>query len=160
MYPKFKPEIFTDNTYITSQTVIRKHDGSIIKAYGDERDDLVLELEKRIYNNCKISYDATLIDISDIIPSAFVSTDYSLAEVDDIMGTDFYSWAGRNNVQYINNTTFVEGSPFTYNYAQSTDRLTGKKLPGLEVWRPCSGRNIMEEVEFLSVHCDKNSSNN
>jgi hypothetical protein len=46
MYPKFKPESFTDNTYTTSQTVIRRHDGSIIKAYGDERDDLILELEK------------------------------------------------------------------------------------------------------------------
>jgi hypothetical protein len=33
-------------------------------------------------------------------------------------------------VQYINNTTFSEGSPFTYNYANSTGRLTGAKLPG------------------------------
>jgi hypothetical protein len=41
--------------------VIRKHDGSIIKAYGDERDDLILELEKRIYNNIKVTYDSTLV---------------------------------------------------------------------------------------------------
>ena len=66
MYPKFKPESFTDNTYTTSQTVIRRHDGSIIKAYGDERDDLILELEKRIYNNCKTAYDSTLLDIHDV----------------------------------------------------------------------------------------------
>ena len=130
MYPKFKPESFTDNTYTTSQTVIRRHDGSIIKAYGDERDDLILELEKRIYNNCKTAYDSTLLDIHDVLPSAFKSTDYTLAEIDDIMGTDFYVWAGRNSVQYINNTTFSEGSPFTYNYANSTGRLTGAKLPG------------------------------
>ena len=45
MYPKFKPESFTDTTYLTDTVVIRKHDGSIIKAYGDERDDLILELE-------------------------------------------------------------------------------------------------------------------
>ena len=49
LYPKFKPETFTDNTYITSITAIRKHDGSIIKAYGDERDDLILEFSG---NNC------------------------------------------------------------------------------------------------------------
>jgi len=42
MYPKFTPEKFTDTTYITDTEVIRKHDGSIIKAYGDERDDLIL----------------------------------------------------------------------------------------------------------------------
>ena len=133
MYPKFKPETFSDNTYITAQTVIRKHDGSIIKGYGDERDDLILELEKRIYNNCKVSYDSSLLDLSDVMPSAFASTDYSRDEVEDIMGTDFYTWAGRNNVQYINNTTFSEGSPFTYNYSTSTSRTTGKKLPGY--WR-------------------------
>ena len=67
------------------------------------------------------------------MPSAFTSTEYSLDEVNDVMGTDFYVWAGRNNVQYINNSVFSEGSPFTYNYAQSTDRLNGEKLPGY--WR-------------------------
>ena len=133
MYPKYTPEKYTDDTYITSVDVIRRHDGSIIKAYGDERDDLILELEKRIYNNCKTAYDSSLLDIGDVIPSAFVKTDYTLSEVNDIMGKDFYVWAGRNNVQYINNTQFVEGSPFTYNYAKSTDRLNNEKLPGY--WR-------------------------
>ena len=130
MYPKFKPENFTDDTYTTSTAVIRRHDGSIIKAYGDERDDLILELEKRIYNNIKVTYDSSLLDLSDVMPSAFTTTDYTLNEINDIMGTDFYVWAGRNKVQYINNTTFSEGSPFTYNYANSTGRLTGAKLPG------------------------------
>ena len=131
MYPKFTPEAFTDDTYLTSQTMIRRHDGSFIKAYGDERDDLILELEKRIYNNCKITYDSTLLDIHDVKPTAFSSTEYTLTELNDVMGTDFYTWAGRNNVQYINNTQFVEGSPFTYNYALSTNRITpSEKLPG------------------------------
>ena len=96
MYPKFTPEKFSDSTYITSTDVIRKHDGSIIKAYGDERDDLILELEKRIYNNCKTAYDSTLLEINDVMPSAFTSTEYSLTEINDIMATDFYVWAGRN----------------------------------------------------------------
>jgi hypothetical protein len=133
MYPKFTPEIFTDDTYITSTTVIRKHDGSIIKAYGDERDSLILELEKRIYNNLKTSYDNTLININDVLPNVFSSTEYTVDEINDIMATDFYSWAGRGNVQYISNTTFVEGSPFTYNYARSTSNKSGDKLPGY--WR-------------------------
>ena len=118
MYPKYKPETFTDTTFLTDTTVIRKHDGSIIKAYGDERDDLILELEKRIYNNIKTTYDSTLSKITDVLPSAFASTDYTLEEINNIMGPDFYQWAGRNNVQYINNTAFSEGSPFTYNFAR------------------------------------------
>ena len=133
MYPKFKPETFTDDTYITSTTVIRKHDGSIVKAYGDERDNLILELEKRIYNNLKTSYDSTLVKIHDVVPSVFSSTEYTAGEIDDVMATDFYSWAGRGNVQYINNTTFLEGSPFTYNYARSTSNKSGDNLPGY--WR-------------------------
>ena len=133
MYPKYKPEIISDDTYITTINVIRKHDGSFIKAYDDERDNLILEYEKRVYNNCKTTFDPALLAISDVDPSAFTSTDYTRKEINDIMAPDFYSWAGRNNVQYITNTTFTEGSPFTYNYAKSTDRLTGEKLPGY--WR-------------------------
>ena len=131
MYPRFKPESYTDDTYITSQTIIRKHDGSFIKAYGDERDDLILELEKRIYNNCKTAYDSTLLDVNDVKPTAFADTEYTLTEFNDVMGPDFYTWAGRNNVQYINNTQFVEGAPFTYNYALSTSRIApSEKFPG------------------------------
>jgi len=130
MYPKFKPESFTDTTYVTDTAVIRRHDGSIIKAYGDERDDLILELEKRIYNNLKTAHDPALLDIHDVMPSAFTSTEYTLQEINDVAATDFYTWSGRNNVQYINNTSFVEGSPFTYNYARSTDRLNIQSLPG------------------------------
>ncbi len=133
MYPKFKPESFTDDTYLTDTAVIRKHDGSVIKTFGDERDDLILELEKRIYNNLKTTYDATLLDIHDVDPSAFTSTDYTRTEINDVMGSDFYLWAGANNVQYINNTVFTDGLPFTYNYSRSTDRLLKEKLPGY--WR-------------------------
>ena len=130
MYPKFTPEKFTDDTYITSTDVIRKHDGSIIKAYGDERDDLILELEKRIYNNIKVAHDPELLELNEVTPSAFTATDYTLKEIDNVMGGDFYKWAGRNNVQYINNTAFTEGSPFTYNYAKSRGRLIDENLPG------------------------------
>jgi fido (protein-threonine AMPylation protein) len=62
----------------------------------------------RVYNNCKTAHDPSLLDIHDVMPSAFTSTDYTLQEINDVMGPDFYKWAGRNNVQYINNTTFSE----------------------------------------------------
>ena len=48
LYPSYEPAKFTDTTYITPVDVIQGHDGSITKAYGDFRDNLILELENRI----------------------------------------------------------------------------------------------------------------
>jgi hypothetical protein len=47
--------------------MIQGHDGSQILAYGDYRDALILELEKRIYNNIKVEYDPTIFDVDAII---------------------------------------------------------------------------------------------
>ena len=57
LYPAFVPEIFIDDTYQTPTKVVQGHDGSIIVAYEDYRDNLLIELEKRIYNNLKVKYD-------------------------------------------------------------------------------------------------------
>ena len=131
MYPKFKPEKVTDNTYLTSIDIIIGHDGSKRKAYGDYRDDLLLELEKRIYNNIKTAYDSTLLDVGDVMPSAFYSTEYTIDEVNNVLGPDFYLWAGSHGVQYINNTTYSEINKFTYNYSASNSVLdNNEKLPG------------------------------
>ena len=39
----------------------------IWRCFGDFRDKLLLEYEKRIYNNLKISYDENVIDLADFI---------------------------------------------------------------------------------------------
>ena len=54
LYPKFTPEIYVDYTYSSPQTMIRGHDGSLTPSFGDFRDNLLLELERRIYNNIKV----------------------------------------------------------------------------------------------------------
>ncbi len=54
LYPKFEPTIFVDNTYSEPKTVIQGHDGSLTVGFMDYRDDLLLELVKRIYNNIKV----------------------------------------------------------------------------------------------------------
>jgi hypothetical protein len=132
IYPKFKPESITDNTYRTSQTVIVGHDGSRTKAYGDFRDDILLELEKRIYNNCKTAYDETLLPVSEVIPSGFVDTDYTAQEITDVLSTDFYAWAGKNAIDYQINSAYSAADPFTYNYRFNRD-INGDLLPGY--WR-------------------------
>jgi len=132
MYPKFKPELVSDNTYRTATNVIVGHDGSRTKTYGDFRDDILLELEKRIYNNCKTAYNDTLLPASEVIPSGFVDTDYTAQEITDILSTDFYAWAGKNAVDYQINSTYSAADPFTYNYKFNKD-INGGQLPGY--WR-------------------------
>jgi hypothetical protein len=59
LYPKFEPQIFVDTTYQSPTKVIQGHDGSITVAFNDYRDDLLLEFERRIYNNINLLYLAS-----------------------------------------------------------------------------------------------------
>jgi len=130
MYPKFKPELVSDNTYRTATNVIVGHDGSRTVAYGDFRDDILLELEKRIYNNCKTVYDTTLLTETEVRPSVFTATDYTSAEINDVLSTDFYAWAGKNSIDYQINNTYKSADPFTYNYNKSRNIIDNSLLPG------------------------------
>jgi hypothetical protein len=68
-------------------------------AFGDFRDQLLLEFETRIYNNLKIKSDIPLT-WQDIIPGQFRTTDYSLAEVNQILAPSFLTWVGWNKLAY------------------------------------------------------------
>jgi len=74
LYPAFVPKIYQDSTYITPVNVIQGHDGSIMPAYNDYRDAIILELEKRIYNNIKVQFRPELLDINSVIPGAYRNT--------------------------------------------------------------------------------------
>ena len=130
MYPRFQPELISDNTYRTTTSVIVGHDGSRTVAYGDYRDDILLELEKRIYNNCKTVYDATLLTETEVRPSVFTATDYTNREINDVLSTDFYAWAGKNGIDYQVNNTYDSTDPFTYNYGNSRNVIDNSLLPG------------------------------
>ena len=65
LYPKYTPEKIVDNTYLVDTTIIIGHDGSKTVAYNDYRDDLILELEKRIYNNIKVTHEE--LNVKDFI---------------------------------------------------------------------------------------------
>ena len=132
IYPKFKPEIVIDDTYRTATRVVIGHDGSRTKTFGDFRDDILLELEKRIYNNLKTTYDETLLPESEVRPSGFTNTDYTNLEITEILSTDFYAWAGKNAIDYQINNAYSAADPFTYNYRFNKD-VNGQQLPGY--WR-------------------------
>ena len=118
LYPKFVPSKFTDTTYAEPTEVIQGHDGSITIAFGDYRDDLILELEKRIYNNIKVQYDSTIFNIYDYIPGYDRLTAYSKEEFESILGTFFYQWTTNVATDYTkqNAEWWDRLNPFTFNY--------------------------------------------
>jgi hypothetical protein len=133
LYPKFEPILFVDNTYQTPITVIRGHDGSITPAFGDFRDNYLLELERRIYNNIKTDYSKNVINLYDIVPGRFRSTDYNLAEWNQILTKNFLQWAGSHNIDYTSNRWYDANNTWTWNYDQFKDSVDGSYLQGS--WR-------------------------
>ena len=133
LYPKFEPTIFVDDTYITPTLVIQGHDGSITVAYNDYRDNILLELESRIYNNIKSNYRSELFDINSVIPGNFRTTEYSEDEIIKLLTPNFLKWVGFYGVDYITNSSFDEQNLFTYNYTNTYSKTLNKLLVGS--WR-------------------------
>lgn len=134
LYPKFKPEIYSDDTYSSGpRNVIRGHDGSITVAYNDFRDTILLEFETRVYNNIKVEYKQDLLDIRSILPGAFRNTMYDPSVINDIITPDFLNWVGFFGVDYRTNDVFDPLNAFTFNYSSDVDTLKNRKLPGY--WR-------------------------
>ena len=134
MYPLFSPEIITDGYRDNTHQVIRGHDGSKIAMLGDFRDNIILELEKRIYNNVKVIYNKDLINVDSYIPGAFRETAYSKTEFDNIIAQNFSRWLGKNNVK-INDTVEISSlDKFSWNYRLFDEKLTGKSMPAA-YWR-------------------------
>jgi len=132
MWPKYEPMKFLDTTLITPREVIQGHDGSIILAYGDYRDDLLLELEKRIFNNIKIKYDPTIFNVDDLIPRYAVTNDYTLAEFNKVLAPNFYQWTSFIGRDFTKPLSYDKASPFTFNYSSVT-APDGRPSPGY--WR-------------------------
>jgi len=133
MWPAYIPQMYTDTTLVNPQTVIQGHDGSIILAYGDYRDALLLELEKRIFNNIKVKYDTDIFDISDTIPSYNRTTDYSLTEFNQVLAPNFYKWTNLIGKDLTTPLNYDRANSFTYNYSLNYAPDNISSLPGY--WR-------------------------
>ena len=133
MYPSFMPCIESDSSYSTPTNVVKGHDGSVTVAYNDYRDQLLLEFEKRIYNNLKITYDQDVFNIHDYIEGNYRNGNVSKKSLDKIMISDFIKWLPLvGNLDYTSNDFVTQGNGFTYNYNRSLSP-TGEQLPGY--WR-------------------------
>ena len=131
LYPKFVPSKYVDDTFVEPAEVIQGHDGSVTVAYGDIRDDVLLEFELRIYNNIKIDSEIPLPS-DEVVPGQFRTTGYSLLEVENILSASFVNWLGQNNIDF-RNQQYDKDNAFTWNYSSSISILDRQLLPGF--WR-------------------------
>jgi len=129
LYPSFIPKIYLDNTYATPVNVIQGHDGSIIAAFNDYRDAILLEYELRVFNNLKVSYQSDLFDIHKVDPGFWRDkngiSNYSFSEITAILQKDFIKWATDYGIDYTANNTFDLTKPFTWNYVSNIDSVKG-----------------------------------
>ena len=134
LYKKYTPQKFLDDTFVTPRMVIQGHDGSIITAYNDYRDDAILELELRIYNNIKVNYDESVFDIDSILGGYYGNSLYNKQELDLIVSQDFLRWVSNTDIDYTNNTAYFDSeNSFTYTYSNMTGPTRTISLPGY--WR-------------------------
>ena len=140
LYPSTIPQVILDSNYVTPTYFILGHDGSYNKLYGDYidgqlidfRDQVLLEFEKRVYNNLKLS-NVIPINESDIIPGFWRTTDYTLDEVKQMYSVNFLNWVGQNRVNY-KKQVYNANNQYTYNYNRSGNKIN--KDPILQgYWR-------------------------
>jgi len=133
LYKKYTPMMFLDDTYVEPRMVIQGHDGSITAAFGDYRDDLLLELEYRIYNNIKTEYDENVFDIDSIVGGYYGNGIYTKPQLDDIVSQEFLKWVQNTNINYTVNSYIDTENSFTYTYSNMSDPTRTQTLPGY--WR-------------------------
>jgi len=133
LYPKYEPQIYIDDTTLEPRQVIQGHDGSIVLAYGDFRDQLLLELELRIFNNIKQEYRPDILDINDFVGGFYRNTGFSKTAIDGPIIADFVEWSNiAGDPDYTTSEFYETGNGFTYNY-NSMSSPNNDVLPGF--WR-------------------------
>jgi hypothetical protein len=101
-------------------------------AFGDYRDQLLLEFERRIYDNIKMDGNPVPLTAEDVIPGFFRTTDYSQTETTNILGESFLTWVGWNKLNY-KAQDYQPGKPFSYNYSTAGNKINNEPLLG--AWR-------------------------
>jgi len=120
------------DSYPTGIPFIRGHDGSYVRAYLDYRDELLLELEKRIFNNIKVNYENTGLDVDKFLGDDKSNNVFSRAEINSSLLQYFKRWLTLVDADYSDNYFYDRNNSFTFNYSTALDP-NGNLLPGF--WR-------------------------
>ena len=122
-----------DPEYPIGIAMLQGHDGSLIKAYKDYRDELILDVENRIFNNIKCTYNSNILDINTFVPGKHRKTDYTKKQIDNTLLKDFTKWLRFIDSDYTSNEFFDRNNEFTFNYSSMNSAVDGSLLPGF--WR-------------------------
>ena len=128
------PELVTVDMPGRTVRFIRGHDGSMTPAWpGDdnERNFILLDLERRIYNNIKKSRKLAADKIRKKfapLPGAFRNTLEDLNNGNFILNRSFGQWILKSNLDYTLNDIYNRGDEWTWNYRGQRD-YTGRECP-------------------------------
>jgi hypothetical protein len=140
-YGTFLPRIELDTSYAIPTNVIIGHDGSKTIAYNDYRDQLLLELELRIYNGIQAKFNpeyALPLRVETVKSGFYRQTRYSREEFLDITESYLNKWSAKYRANYRTNDWAVQ-NPVTpsnqlwklYNYRYAvTPAGAATDLPG------------------------------
>ncbi len=139
MHSVYFPRVLWDDTYVgASKKFICGHDGSRILAFDDFRDDVLIELETRIYNAIPDAFRTEylpMINYYDLSPGKFRFLDYgsklgySRFEFTQLVTSILQRWGVEHSVDFITHRTYDESLPFTWNYSKEADK-DGESVPG------------------------------
>lgn len=108
----YRPGFVTETWGTNTRQFIQRHDGSKIAMYGTDQADLrnqvILELENRIYNNCL-----------GVVGKANMQRQfrsYRNREVLETQAKAQLEWYATNNINFQERTDYINGDPWTYNY--------------------------------------------
>ena len=118
--------------YPVGVAMVRGHDGSYVKAYKDFRDELLLDLERRIFNNIKVEYSTDKIDVNEFLGGEYRTSEFSKAEVDNTLVSDFTQWLRFVDNDYTSHSFYDINDTFSFNYSTASTPK-GNSHPGF--WR-------------------------
>jgi len=131
-YPAWEPRIVDQVTSNGTKPAIIGHDGSLTALFQDVRDEVLLEFERRIYNNLKLDGNPLPISVTDVLPGQFRDTGFSDDDVNSILQQDFLLYVADNKLDY-RTQQYNANNEFSYNYSRSTNKLDNQPLLG--AWR-------------------------
>jgi len=129
----YKPEQTVDNGHAeTTFYFIQGHDGSLTLNYGNDIDRALLELEKRIYNDCENKFIdpdyVPALSYQTLVSNYFNKKDYSYKDYTNIIRSQMHSWFVFNKVDWeLNDSTNNNWRAWNWS---SVANLEGDRTPG------------------------------
>ena len=125
LYPLFYPQVVVDSTFQNSVNVLIGHDGSRTALWGDRRDEILLDFERRIYNSAKADFRSANalppLNIYAVKPGVFRNTGFSNTEWSDILRHNFAQWVSNNDLDFVTNEFYDFENEWTWNYRGEGD---------------------------------------